>query len=66
MRSPLDPWARSDLKEVVGGHRLVGPKMLLKSSLKDVAVGNVLSQKRELFSLACMPQLASGLNSRIT
>ena len=40
----------------MGGQRLVGPKRLLKSSLKGVAVNNILSQKRELSSLACMPQ----------
>ena len=41
---------------MLGCHWLVGPKRLLKSSLRDVVVGNVLSQKRELSSLACMPQ----------
>ena len=58
MRSPLDSWARQveALKEAVGGQRLVGPKRLLKSSLKGVAVNNILLQKRELTSLACMPQ----------
>ena len=58
MRSPLDSWARQveALKEAVGDHGLVGPKRLLKSSLKDVAISNVFSQKRELSSLACMPQ----------
>ena len=59
MRSLLDSWAKQveALKEAWGGdHRLVGLKRLLKSSLKDVATSNVLSQKRELSPLACMPQ----------
>ena len=58
MRSPQDPWASQvkALKAAVGVHQLDGSKRLVKSMLKDVAVGNILQQKRELTSLSCMPQ----------
>ena len=58
MRSPQDPWASQvkALKAAVGVHQLDGSKRLLKSMLKDVAVGNIFQQKRELTSLSCMPQ----------
>ena len=67
MRSLLDPSARQveALKAAVGGQWLVGPKRLLKSSLKDVAVNNILKQKRELSSVSCMPQPRKWINFRI-
>ena len=63
----LDPSARQvdALKAAVGRQQLVGPKRLLKSSLKDVAVNNILKQKRELSSVSCMPQSRKWINFRI-
>ena len=67
MRSSLDQRARQveALKAAVGRQRLVGPKRLLKYSLKDVAVNNILKQKRELSLVSCMPQPSKWFNFRI-
>ena len=54
MRSSLDKWAVQIevLKIAVGSNLFNGPMRLLKRSLQDMAVTNVLDMKRRMSSLA--------------